>query len=114
MHVPRLALGLMFILSVLLVVNGIRSVGTANWSFQNVRPVGATAAAILLSALLVWGLGLIVGGSLAIVSLARTYGYRRWLVLLPFAGASTLVIWLLLGVVAGVILPQGVLWELVQ
>lgn len=111
---PRIVLVALFVLAAVLTVRGtVRSPddGEEASGTLDVARLSAVFGAICLSAVILWLAGLVLGGPLVVALTAWTLGYRNPYVLAAVAVILSLLLWAVLGEVAGVSVPRGAIWN---
>lgn len=112
---PRVILIMWMGLSGILIVSGLRGLGSAE-DRDRLVSVGMprllwTLAVIVASALVLWLVGLLAGGAILMIAVGIALGYHRWAILIPVSLALPVATWFALGHVARISLPSGILWN---
>lgn len=111
---PRIILIMWMGLSGILIVNGLRGLGSAE-DRDRLFSVGiprliSTLGVIVVSAVVVWLIGLLIGGAILMIAVGIALGYRRFAILVPVSILLPVALWFALGHVARISLPSGLLW----
>ena len=103
--VPRALLVLWIICSAIIIARD----NTGMEGFNDIRwgPWGRVAGVLTATTAAVWAFGFLYVMPLGIFALGWAFGYRRWGWLALVSVAGPLTVWLILGVVAGVPLPEA-------
>jgi small-conductance mechanosensitive channel len=112
---PRIVLILWIGLSATLIVNGLRGRGSeedrARLMAVGIPRLFLVLAVIVASAVILWAMGLLVGGGISMIAVGLALGYRRLVILVPVSISLPIITWYALGKIAKISLPSGVLWD---
>lgn len=112
---PRIVLILWMLLSCILIANGLRGRGNpedhARLKAVDIGRFLLVLIVIIISVVVLWLTGLLIGGPLMMIAVGLALGYRRLALLVPVSVAMPLIIWFALGKVARISLPMGILWS---
>ena len=114
-YFPRIILVLWVVLSAVLIARGLLGRGSEEDRLR-LMSVGLpqllmVLGVIIASAVVLWSVGLLIGGPVLMVAVGVALGYRRWLYLVPLSVALPIAIWFTLGKIAEISLPSGILWD---
>lgn len=114
-YFPRIILILWAGLSGILIVNGLRGRGSADDQARlmavDIPRLLLVLVVIIASALVLWMIGLLIGGPILMVAVGLALGYRRWVFLVPLSILLPIATWFALGKISEISLPSGILWD---
>jgi hypothetical protein len=112
---PRIILIMWVLLSGILIANGLRGRGNsedhARFKAVDIGRFLLVLVVIVVAAIVLWLIGLLIGGPLMMIAVGLSLGYRRLVLLVPVSVTIPVIIWFALGEVARISLPSGVLWN---
>ncbi|MBL6927938.1 MAG: tripartite tricarboxylate transporter TctB family protein [Rhodospirillales bacterium] len=112
---PRIILVFWVGLSAILIFNGLRGRGATEDRTRllsvGIPRLAMVFAVIVATVIVLWLVGLLVGGPILMIATGVALGYRRWVLLVPVSLTLPVAIWFALGHVARISLPSGILWD---